>query len=98
MIKKLAEVNRVEDNKKKKLKRRKPEYLIPSFKPMEITLIKKDKTKADLKRDLGISSSTLAKMGNNEFVALDIIALICQYLNCNIVDIVEFIENKEGDQ
>lgn len=83
---------------RKKLNRKKPEYLIPSYKPMEITLIKKDKNKADLKRDLRISSSTIAKMGNNEFVALDIIAVICEYLDCNISDIVEFVPTKkEGD-
>ncbi|MDF1510189.1 helix-turn-helix transcriptional regulator [Robertmurraya sp. DFI.2.37] len=75
--------------------RRKPERLKPSYKPMEITLIKRDKTRTDLRRELKISPSTLAKMSNGEFVALDVIALICEYLDCKIEEVVEFIEIKE---
>lgn len=60
---------------------------------MEITLIKRDKIKADLKKDLGISSSTLAKMSKGEFVALSVIAQICEYLECTIQEVVEFIED-----
>ncbi|MED4623944.1 helix-turn-helix domain-containing protein [Bacillus velezensis] len=67
--------------------------LRPSYKPMEITLIKRDKIKADLKKDLGISSSTLAKMSKGEFVALSVIAQICEYLECTIQEVVEFIED-----
>ncbi|MGG0156874.1 helix-turn-helix domain-containing protein [Bacillus velezensis] len=67
--------------------------LRPSYKPMEITLIKRDKIKADLKKDLGISSSTLAKMSKGEFVALSVIAQICEYLECTIQEVVEFVED-----
>ncbi|MCM2531713.1 helix-turn-helix transcriptional regulator [Neobacillus pocheonensis] len=31
-------------------------------------------------------------MTNNEYVALDVIGLICEYLNCKIDEVVEFIE------
>jgi DNA-binding Xre family transcriptional regulator len=74
------------------LSRRKPEKLRPSYKPMEITLIKRDKTRTNLRNELGISPSTLAKMSNGEYVALDVIALICEYLECKIEEVVEFIE------
>ncbi|MCV3202520.1 helix-turn-helix domain-containing protein [Bacillus velezensis] len=67
--------------------------LRPSYKPMEITLIKRDKIKADLKKDLGISSSTLAKMSKGEFVALSVIAQICEYLECPIQEVVELVED-----
>ncbi|PKQ89263.1 transcriptional regulator [Paenibacillus sp. BGI2013] len=66
--------------------------LKPSYKPMEITLIKKDKTKTYLRTQLGISPSTLAKMSNGEFVALSVIARICEELQCRIEEVVEFIE------
>lgn len=72
--------------------------LVPSFKPMEITLIRKDKTKTDLRNELGISPSTLAKMSNNEFVALTIVAQICEYLDCNIEEVVEFKKKAEDAQ
>jgi DNA-binding Xre family transcriptional regulator len=67
--------------------------LKPSFKPMEITLIKKDKIKADLKRDLNISSATLAKMSKGELVSLNVIIQICEYLNCKIDDVIELVED-----
>lgn len=78
-----------------KRERRRAKNISPSYKPMDITLIKKDKNRTDLKKDLGISPSTLAKMSNGEYVALDVIALICEYLDCKIDEVVEFIEKKE---
>ncbi|MBE1867984.1 helix-turn-helix domain-containing protein [Bacillus subtilis] len=71
--------------------------LRPSYKPMEITLIKRDKIKADLKKDLSISSSTLAKMSKGEFVALSVIVQICEYLECPIQDVVELVEVEDTD-
>ena len=79
-------------------KRKKPDTLRPSYKPMEITLIKRDKTRSDLRNNLGISPSTLAKMSNGDYVALDVIGLICEYLNCRIEEVVEFVPTKETDQ
>lgn len=37
-----------------------------------------------------ISSSTMAKMGKNETVSLEVLEKICKTLNCNIGDVVEF--------
>jgi len=76
-------------------KRKKPESLRPSYKPMDITLIKRDKSRSDLRNELGISPSTLAKMSNGEYVALDVIGLICEYLNCRIEEVIEFVETEE---
>ncbi|WP_340030097.1 helix-turn-helix domain-containing protein [Paenibacillus sp. FSL H7-0940] len=67
--------------------------LKPSYKPMEITLIKRDKSKTYLRTQLGISPSTIAKMSNGEFVALSVIARICEDLDCRIEDVIEFIED-----
>ncbi|MDR4936038.1 helix-turn-helix domain-containing protein [Rossellomorea marisflavi] len=76
-------------------KRKFPISIVPSYKPMEITLIRRDKKKSNLRNDLGLSPATLAKMSNGEYVALDIIGLICEYLDCNIEDVVTFV-HKEG--
>ncbi|MEH6957755.1 helix-turn-helix domain-containing protein [Neobacillus drentensis] len=67
-----------------------------SYKPLEITLIKRDKTKTDLKRELKISPSTLAKMSKGENVALSVIISICEYLECKIEDVIELVESKDG--
>ncbi|WP_038112152.1 helix-turn-helix domain-containing protein [Tuberibacillus calidus] len=69
--------------------------LIPSYKPLEITLIKKDKTKSDLRNELGLSPTTIAKIGKNEFISMQIISKICEYLGCNIDEVIEFIEEKD---
>ncbi|MCY7542526.1 helix-turn-helix transcriptional regulator [Bacillus safensis] len=65
-----------------------------SFKPMEITLIKRDKNREDLKRELGISGSTLAKMRRGEVVSLAVILKICDYLDCTIQEVVEFVREE----
>jgi putative transcriptional regulator len=79
-------------------RRKKPETIKPSYKPMEITLIKKDKTRTDLRKELGISPSTLAKMSSGEFVAMDVIGLICEYLDCKVEEVVEFVAKKETSE
>jgi DNA-binding Xre family transcriptional regulator len=40
-------------------------------------------------RDIGISKSTLAKMGHDENVSLEVICRICAYLDCSVEDVME---------
>lgn len=54
-------------------------------------LIDKKMKKSVLCKNLKISSSTMAKMTNEEMVALSVLEKICAELDCNIGDIVEFI-------
>ena len=56
-------------------------------------LIDKNMTKSDLRKAVGISSSTLAKMGKGENISLDVIDKICKLLNCRIDDILEHKQN-----
>ena len=51
-------------------------------------LIEKDMNKSELKKRAGISSSTLAKLGKNEIVSLDVLEKICLVLDKDIGDIV----------
>lgn len=46
--------------------------------------------KTELCNRTGISSSTMAKMGKNEAVSLDVLEKICITLGCNIGDVAEF--------
>ena len=55
-------------------------------------LLDRDLKRVDLKKMTGISSSTLAKLGKNEFVSMESIAKICLALNCNVGDIMEILE------
>lgn len=53
-------------------------------------MIDKKTNKSELCKTLKISSSTMAKMTNEEMVAMSVLEKICAELDCNIGDIVEF--------
>lgn len=55
-------------------------------------MIDKKINKSELCKIIKISSSTMAKMTNEEMVALSILEKICAELECNIGDIMEFTE------
>ena len=44
--------------------------------------------KSELAKSTGISTSTIAKMSRGEPVALTVLVRICEYLDCDIGDIV----------
>ena len=56
--------------------------------------------KKDLVDYLGISSATIAKMGKEEPVSLEVLERLCIYLDCDIGDIMSFKknENDKGDK
>lgn len=58
-------------------------------------LIDKNMYKKDLAAELNISSATMAKMGKGESVSIEVLERICEYLDCNIGDIMSF---ERGDQ
>lgn len=50
----------------------------------ELLIIDKSMKKKDLISLAGLSTSTLAKMGKNQQVSMDVIIRICKALDCNI--------------
>lgn len=58
-------------------------------------MIDKRINKSELRKNVRISSSTMAKMTNEEMVAMSILEKICAELECNIGDIMEFTELEE---
>ena len=63
-----------------------------SYDPLWKLLIDKKMKKLDLCDEVGISTSTLSKMGKNEYVALQILDKICCSLKCNIEDVISIID------
>lgn len=59
-------------------------------------LIDRNMKKTDLIDAVKTSPNTIAKMGKNENVSMDVIARICEYLGCDIGDIIEMIPDKES--
>lgn len=58
-------------------------------------LIDKRMKKKQLAETANISISTLAKMVREEYVSLEVLERICNALDCDIEEIVEFVENKK---
>ena len=68
-----------------------------NYKPLWKMLIDKDMTKSELREVTSISRSTMAKMVNNEYVAMNVLVRICIALDCSIDNIVE-IERKTEEE
>ena len=63
-------------------------------------LIDKNMKKMDLLEAVEMSPNTLAKLGRNEDVSMDVLKRICAHLQCDVGDIMEMIpeeNNMNGD-
>lgn len=60
-------------------------------------LIDKGISKTELKQAVKMSPNTLAKLGKNETVSLDVLIRICEILHCDIGDIVELIPDQKDN-
>lgn len=67
-----------------------------SYKKLWKLLIDRDMMKKDLAEKSGVSPATLAKLGNDENVNMDVLVKICTALECEISDIVEVIPDENG--
>ncbi len=57
-------------------------------------LIDKGMKKSALRKEAGISSSSLAKLGKGENVTTDVILKICIALDCRVEDIMEVVKDE----
>ncbi len=62
--------------------------MIISYDNLWKLLIDKRMNKSELAKKTRISTSTISKMSRGEPVALTVLVRICDYLNCDIGDIV----------
>lgn len=62
--------------------------MIISYDNLWKLLIDKRMNKSELAKKTRISTSTIAKMSRGEPVALTVLVRICDYLNCDIGDLV----------
>lgn len=66
-----------------------------NYKPLWKLLIDRDISKQQLREKTSIARSTMVKMVNNEYVAMDVLVRICIAMDCGMDDIVE-IERSNG--
>lgn len=56
-------------------------------------LIDKGMTKTEMRLKADISTTTLAKLGKNETVSMEVLLKICDVLDCNVGDIMDVTRN-----
>ena len=66
-----------------------------NYKPLWKMLIDKEISKQQLREMTSIARSTMVKLVNNEYVAMDVLVRICLAMDCGMDDIVE-IERDNG--
>lgn len=64
-----------------------------SYKKLWKLLIDHNMNKGELAKATKMSANTLAKLGKNETVSMDILVRICAVLKCDIGDIVEVVSD-----
>lgn len=67
--------------------------MIVSYNGLWKLLIDKNMKKMDLVQKVGISTSILAKMVKGEPVSLEVLGKICDKLNCDFGDLINFTRN-----
>ncbi len=65
-----------------------------SYNKLWKSLIDRDMKKMDLLEAVEMSPNTLAKLGRNEDVSMDVLRRICEYLRCDVGDIMEMVPEK----
>ena len=60
-------------------------------------LIDKGMTKTQMRLKADISTTTLAKLGKNETVSMEVLLRICKVLECNVGDIMDVINEEAGN-
>jgi len=58
-------------------------------------LIDLNMSKTQLRKQAGVTTNALAKMGKNENVSTEVLCKICNVLSCQIEDIMELVETED---
>ena len=66
-----------------------------SYKKLFKLVIDRDLKKKDLREMASIGNSTMSKLANDENVTMEVMAKICNALDCTMDDIVEIIPEEE---
>ena len=72
-------------------------YLTVSYNKLWKLLVDKKMSKADLRRAAEISPNTMTKLRRDEEVSMTVLKRICEYLECNIGDICDFIPASKSE-
>jgi len=65
------------------------------YKPFFKTLIDKEVTREQIKKDLQLSPATMAKLAKGENISMSVLDKLCEYLDCEIEDIISHVKVSE---
>ena len=71
-------------------------YMPVSYNGLWKLLIDNNMKKVDLIQRIGISSSTLAKMSKGEYVSLSILEKVCESLDCDFGDLINYVKEEKN--
>lgn len=69
--------------------------MLISYKPFYDTLMKKDITEYALIFKYGIDAKTLHRMKHGEAITTKTLNTLCEVLNCNVADVLDYIPDKD---
>jgi DNA-binding Xre family transcriptional regulator len=69
-----------------------------SYKPFLKLLIDRDLSKKKIMEDTGIGWSTLSKMNSNKYISLEVIDRLCEYLDCQPGDLIEYVKTPKKNK
>ena len=67
--------------------------MVLSYNKLWKLLIDKGMTKTEMRLKADISTTTLAKLGKNETVSMEVLLRICKVLDCNVGDIMDIVND-----
>lgn len=66
-----------------------------SYDKLWVLAQKKSLNKTKFRDEVGITNSTLSRLSKNKTVSMEALGRICDSLNCNLEDIVEYIHDNQ---
>jgi putative transcriptional regulator len=64
------------------------------YKKLWVLLAVKEMSRTQLRELTGMGTGTLAKLGKDQYVAMEVLDSICNVLDCRIEDIIEHVKQK----
>ena len=69
--------------------------MVVSYNKLWKLLIDNKMKKIELMEAAGIGTTTLSKLGKDQFVSMEVLVRVCKVLKCNIGDIVDIINYEQ---
>lgn len=64
-----------------------------SYRPFRVRMAERNLSRKDIEDAIGLNRNTLSRLYNDVSVSLETLVAICEYFNCRIEDVVEFVES-----